>query len=298
MREDQIESVRRFNRAVSIRIGTIGESFLGLGRPYGEARLLHEIGAGGAEVRDLRARLGLDSGYMARLLRALERQGLIASAPSKRDGRVKRIRLTAKGRRAYAGVERAGDDFARRVLAPLEARDRDRLIAAMGEVERLMRAFAVTIDREPAGSEDAAWCLAEYYGEIAARFDAGFDPARGLVTGVADMTPPNGLFLLARLDGRPVGCGALLVEPGGHGHIRRMWIAREARGLGLGRRMLGALEDEARVLGLHVVRLETNRALDEAKSLYRSEGYEEVAPFNDETYAHHWFEKRLDEAGA
>jgi DNA-binding MarR family transcriptional regulator len=298
MSREQIDSARRFNRAVSIRIGTLGGSFLDLGRPYGEARLLHEIGAEGTDVRDLRARLGLDSGYMARLLRSLERQGLIASAPSLRDGRVKRIKLTAKGRRAYADVERAGDDFAERVLAPLDAADRARLIAAMHEVERLMRAFAVTIDMEPAGSEDAAWCLDQYYREIGVRFDAGFDPAKGLATGVADMTPPNGLFLVARLDGQPVGCGALLVEPGGHGHIRRMWIARETRGLGLGRRMLAALEDRARGLGLHTMRLETNRVLDEAKNLYRSAGYEEVAPFNDETYAHHWFEKRLGGAGA
>jgi DNA-binding MarR family transcriptional regulator/predicted GNAT family N-acyltransferase len=296
MLSEQVDLVRRFNRAVSQRLGTLSDSFLELGRPYGEARLLYEIGheggRAGIEVRDLRSRLGLDSGYVSRLLRALERQGLILSKPAKHDRRVRRLTLTKAGRAAYADIDRVGDAFAHRVLTPLSARERARLVEAMAEVERLMRAFAVTFQPEPASSGDAQACLQAYYAEIAERFDAGFDPAKGLPTGVEDMTPPRGLFMMARLDGRPVACGALLIEPDGVGHIRRMWVAGEVRGLGVGRRLLAALEDAARGLGLDTVRLETNRALAEAQALYRASGYEEVAPFNQETYAHHWFEKR------
>ncbi len=75
-----------------------------------------------------------------------------------------------------------------------------------------------------------------------------------------------------------------------------MWVAPAARGQGVGRRLLEALEDHARQLGLAILHLETNRALHEAQALYRRHGYQEVAPFNAEPYAHHWFEKRLDPA--
>ena len=107
------------------------------------------------------------------------------------------------------------------------------------------------------------------------------------------MRPPLGSFLVAAVDGEPVGCGALRAIAPGVGYLKRMWVAASMRGAGLGRRMLAALEDEARSLGFATLRLETNRALAEAIRLYRSAGYTEVAPFNDEPYAHHWFEKPL-----
>ncbi|MCK5777811.1 MAG: MarR family transcriptional regulator [Rhodospirillales bacterium] len=287
-----IDQIRRFNRAITLRMGTLDDSFLDLGRPFGEARLLYEIGPDGAEIRDLRARMGLDSGYVSRLLRGLERQGLIQTKPSDADGRVRVARLTDAGRAVYADVDRAGDTFAAEVLAPLTAGERTRLVAAMNEVEKLMRTFAIRIGPDCAAGADAQTCLTNYFTEIAARFDDGFDPDLGLATGVADMTPPKGIFLMARLDGKPVGCGALLAEQGGIAHIRRMWVAPDVRGIGLGRRLLDALEDEAAKLGLHTIRLETNKALKEAQEMYRRAGYREVAPFNDERYADHWFEKR------
>jgi len=77
-----------------------------------------------------------------------------------------------------------------------------------------------------------------------------------------------------------------------------MWVSESVRGLGFGRRMLSTLEDEARALGLTTLRLETNRVLTEAIRLYRSAGYAEVDPFNDEAYANHWFEKHLGDAAS
>jgi GNAT superfamily N-acetyltransferase len=98
---------------------------------------------------------------------------------------------------------------------------------------------------------------------------------------------------VARLRGRPVGCGALKFHGRGTVELKRMWVASDARGFGLGRRLLTELERYAGKAGATVVHLETNRALPEAIALYRSSGYVEVAPFNAEPYAHHWFEKRL-----
>ena len=97
--------------------------------------------------------------------------------------------------------------------------------------------------------------------------------------------------MVARLNGRAVGCGALKVKRQKVAEIKRMWVSPEVRGLGIGRRLLEALEDRARAFRLRTLRLETNRNLKEAQQLYRSAGYVEVAAFNDEPYAHHWFEK-------
>jgi ribosomal protein S18 acetylase RimI-like enzyme len=107
------------------------------------------------------------------------------------------------------------------------------------------------------------------------------------------MTPPAGLFLVATLHGEPAGCGALKFHPGAPAEVKRMWVAPAVRGLGLGRRLLTELEAQAAAHGVRVLRLETNQTLTEAISLYRAAGYREVPAFNDEPYAHHWFEKSL-----
>ena len=161
----------------------------------------------------------------------------------------------------------------------------------MTEVER--RTWAVDVRVQSPDSAAAQWCLEEYYRELGSRFHNGFDPALSNPATLRDMTPPAGYFALARLDGAPVGCGVLKVGLDGIGEVKRMWIAPEARGLGIARMVLRWLEAQAREVGLRTLRLETNRSLTEAQTLYRAEGYEEAKPFNDEPYAHHWFEKRL-----
>ena len=291
MHADQVNQVRSFNRTVSQHIGALEDNFLDRGRPLGQARFLYEIGRGGAQLRDLRARLGLDSGYVSRLLRSLESQGLVTAEPAANDGRVRRVTLTRKGLREVAELDRRSDAFAKSLLAPLSATQRDRLTAAMAEVERLMRASAVQIEVEAPDSPDAQYCLEEYFRELAARFDSGFDPAKTISANADELTPPAGAFVVARLGGRPIGCGALKVRERNIGEIKRMWVGAEARGLGVARRILESLEGLARGFGLRALRLETNRALTEAQALYRKCGYLEVAPFNDEPYAHHWFEK-------
>ena len=108
-----------------------------------------------------------------------------------------------------------------------------------------------------------------------------------------ELVPPAGLLLVARLREEPVGCGAVKFHENAPGELKRMWVAPRARGLGLGRRLLEALEHAAREAGVAVLHLETNRTLIEAIQLYRDCGYQEVEAFNNEPYAHHWFEKRL-----
>jgi DNA-binding MarR family transcriptional regulator/N-acetylglutamate synthase-like GNAT family acetyltransferase len=290
---DQIRQVRSFNRTVTQRVGALGASFLDRGRPLGEARLIYEIGAGGADVKGLRERLALDSGYLSRLLRSLERQGLVRLRSGSEDARVRHVVLTPEGRNELSEYDRRSDAFAQSVLASLSNTQRDRLVTAMAVVERLMRAAAVEIGMEKPDSADAAWCLEQYSRELAQRFEGGYDPNKTRTASPAELTPPAGCFVVAYLDGQPIGCGALKVGPDEIGEIKRLWVDSGVRGLGVGRRILQTLEENARLYGAALLRLDTNRALTEAQALYRASGYREAAPFNDETYAHHWFEKTL-----
>ncbi|HEY6399365.1 MAG TPA: MarR family winged helix-turn-helix transcriptional regulator, partial [Solirubrobacteraceae bacterium] len=264
-------------------------------RPIGESRTLWEIGLAGTEVRELRARLGLDSGYASRVLRSLEQQGLIALETSPRDGRVRYARLTDAGRAERAELDRRSDHVAWSFLEPLNDDQRATLVTAMTEVEWLLRASMVTFAIEDPATPDARRCIEQYLSELNARFEAGFDPSRSIPAEAQELVPPAGALVIARLRGKAIGCGALKFHAGEPAELKRMWIAPEVRGLGLGRRLLLELERHARDAGARVVRLETNRTLTEAIQLYRSCGYREVPAFNDEPYAHHWFEKPLDE---
>ena len=151
-----------------------------------------EIEPAGSEVRVLRSRLGLDSGYLSRQLRRLEADGLVTTGQGAEDGRVRTVRLTSAGVAERALLDRASDELAESPLAPLGVVQRDRLVAAMAEVERLLLAAQARIELS--------------------------DP---------------------RAHGSPVGCGALKLHPEtGIAEIKRMWTAPQARGLGLGRRIL------------------------------------------------------------
>src|SRR5579871_2994518 len=148
MDADQVRRIRSFNRTVTQQVGALNEHFLGRGRPLGESRLLYEIGDDGAEVRELRARLELDSGYLSRLLRSLERQGLVAGQPDRTDSRVRRVRLTPQGRRELRVLNKRSDAFAISILAPLSPAQRQRLTSAMAVVERLLHAASIRIAAE------------------------------------------------------------------------------------------------------------------------------------------------------
>jgi DNA-binding MarR family transcriptional regulator/predicted N-acetyltransferase YhbS len=290
---DQIASVRSFNRAVTRRIGALEDRFLGRDRPLGASRVLFEVGREGVALAELRARLGLDSGYLSRLLRSLEGEGLIEVRADPADRRARRAVATPAGLEEIADLDRLSDDGAASLLAPLSEGQRDRLVAAMAEVERLLAASATTIDRVDPASAEARWCVEQYFAELGERFEEGFDARETAPADADELVPPRGVFLVAHLDGRAVGCGAVKTWTPGVADIKRMWVAPEVRGSGLGRRMLVALEGEARALGLGRARLETNGALAEALAMYRSHGYRPIDPYSGDPYAHFAFEREL-----
>jgi GNAT superfamily N-acetyltransferase len=149
----------------------------------------------------------------------------------------------------------------------------------------------VTIELTDPLHSDAQFCLQQFYAELDRRFDGGYDPADSIPAEPDDMRPPAGVFLVATLRGEPIGCGALKFHADQPTELKRMWVSRNARGLGVGRRLLTELERLAAHSTSRVIHLETNATLIEAIAMYRAAGYREVAPFSDDPYATHWFEK-------
>jgi DNA-binding MarR family transcriptional regulator/GNAT superfamily N-acetyltransferase len=293
MQEARIAEVRRFNRTITAQIGVLNDRFLGRSRPLGEARLLWEIGPEGCELRSLRSRLELDSGYVSRLVRSLEAAGLVTVVPNEADRRTRTARLTPAGLAERKVLDDRSDDLARSLLEPLSDTQRDDLVSAMRDVERLLTAAVVEIKPVDPSHPDARRCIDAYFAELDRRSESGFDPAAGISAEPHELRPPAGVLLLVYLRAEPVGCGALKNHEHAPSEIKRMWVADAVRGLGIGRRLLVELEARALEGGAQTVRLETNRTLTEAIAMYRRAGYVEVPAFNDEPFAHHWFEKDL-----
>ena len=151
----------------------------------------------------------------------------------------------------------------------------------------------VTIELVDPHHDDAQGCLRAYETELNSRFDTGFEVDQALPLTADELRPPAGCFLVAYRDGEPVACGGLKLHGTAPAEIKRVWVDRSARGLGLARRLVGELEGRARAAGAPAVQLDTNRTLVEAIAMYRNLGYTEIEPFNEEPYAHHWFQKNL-----
>lgn len=329
---DQIELVRDFNRYYTRRLGVLGDHYLGLSRPWSESRLLFEIGPDGIDVRDLRRRLGLDSGFVSRMLRSLTDQGLVVVRPHPQDGRVRVASLTTSGLDARDELDARARESVGALLGQLTAGQRDRLVAAQEQVRRLLRMATVEISAVPDASPVARFCLREYAAELDARFPSGYSESALLRPGELDVS--GGEFLVAREESEsPVGCGiwqplADGAEPGAESEaaaggasraavggasraasrvasggtsggasrvaeIRHVWISPYCRGLGLGRRLLSELESRAGAQGYRTLRLGTHTALPEAAALYRSHGYREIPLYDPEGYNQLAFEKVL-----
>jgi ribosomal protein S18 acetylase RimI-like enzyme len=289
-----LQTVRAFNRALTRRWHAASGTGPRAGREQGADRVLLAVGPRGSPERLLRERLALDSGDLSRLLRALKRQGLLRSeAHSGEDARRRFIVLTRAGLARVRRLDAQEQARVRSLLAPLSASESRQLLEAMVLIERLLSRSAVVIEPEDPAGAAARWCFARYFDELDARFPGGFDRRAGGGTVRAELRPPRGRLLIARLDGTPVGCGAIRELSPGVLEIKRMWVAPGARGLGIGRHLLEALERIARRRRARLIRLDTHATLNEALRLYRKAGYRRIARYNDNPYAQRWFEKRL-----
>jgi DNA-binding MarR family transcriptional regulator/N-acetylglutamate synthase-like GNAT family acetyltransferase len=285
--------LRRFNRVWTQRVGALDESFLGTGRALAESRLLFEIGPNGAGVHELRVALGLDSGYLSRLLRSLEASGLVTVTPDRADGRRRTASLTARGRVARHDLDSRSEDLARALVGPLGPRGRAQLDEALATAELLIRAATVDLSTVDPGTAAAVSAVESYFAELDERFPGGFDPGDAARSEQPAYRPPSGAFVLATSDGETVACGGVQRLDEGLAEIKRMWVSGAWRGAGIGSRMLAHLEDQARRLGYARVRLDTNGTLTEAIALYAAAGYHPIERYNDNPYAERWFEKTL-----
>lgn len=289
---DTVASIRAFNRFYTERIGALDDRFLGQDRPLGEARLLFEIGHAGASVSDLRDRLGLDSGYVSRLLRQLEGDGLVSTEPDPLDGRRRIARLTATGSVEWDTLDRLSDHQVETMLAPLGERRGAELAEALGRAGRLIAAAAITVETVDARSDDAQQSMAAYFAELDRLFPTGFDPGDALTADVDAYDPPNGAFVVAyTTDRRPAGCGGMWTMEPGVGEIKRMWVDPDWRGVGLAGRILTDLEHRSRAAGHQRTVLDTNGVLHDAIAMYERSGYRSIERYNDNPYAQRWFEK-------
>ncbi|RSM87187.1 GNAT family N-acetyltransferase [Streptomyces sp. WAC 01325] len=287
---DHVTAFRRFNRYFTRRIGVLDDHYLGQDRPLGEARLLFEIGDG-MSLRELRSRLGLDAGYLSRMAKALQAQGMVTLSAHPEDSRLRMIEPTAAGRVEVKEQNRRANLVAAGLLNGLSEPQRAELAGALATAQRLLRLASITVALVDGAAPDARACLDGYAADIDERFPEGFD--KDDLVAPQEVSGDAGAFFVAYEEDRPVGCGALRRLEPGVGEIRHVWVHPAARRLGLARRLLDALEQEAVARHLSVVRLDTHAALTEAQAMYRACGYTAIPAYDDNVYASHWFEKRL-----
>ncbi|MFC5215390.1 GNAT family N-acetyltransferase [Streptomyces coerulescens] len=287
---DHVTAFRRFNRYFTRRIGVLDDHYLGQNRPLGEARLLFEIGDG-MSLRELRTRLGLDAGYLSRMAKALQAQGMVTLSAHPEDTRLRMIELTPAGRVEVKEQNRRANVVVAGLLDGLSEPQQAELAGAMATAQRLLRLASITVALVDGAAPDARACLDGYAADIDERFPEGFD--KDDLVRPHEVSGEAGAFFVAYEEDRPVGCGALRRLEPGVGEIRHVWVHPAARRLGLARRLLDALEQEAVARELTVVRLDTHAALTEAQAMYRACGYTAIPAYDDNVYASHWFEKRL-----
>lgn len=289
---DAIARLRRFNRAVTREVGALDTSFLGRGRPLGMARVLQLVRPEGTDVALIRDKLALDSGLASRFLRSLEREGLIETDTDTADRRRRIARLTAKGQSEMAAYEAIGYDRAARLIAKAGSRAGE-VVAAMDLIATLLNRDQLDIREADPDSPEALACQRAYFDEILARVAIARPEYFPLPDPGADSyRPPRGRFLVAWSDDLPVGCVSLRPLDDRTAEVKRLWVDASARGQGLSRRLMAAIEAEARLMGYQSLRLDTNSALTEAIALYRATGWTDIPPYTTPP-ADVWMEKPL-----
>jgi DNA-binding MarR family transcriptional regulator/GNAT superfamily N-acetyltransferase len=294
--DEQIEKVRSFNRFYTHHIGLLNEGLLESAFSLTEARVLYEMAhRGPVTAADLGRELGLDAGYLSRLLKRFDAQGLVQRSPSKTDRRQFLLSLTDKGLAAFAPLDRASAAQVAAMLSGLPVSERERLVQAMTTVERLVGG-----GREPNRpyilrshqSGDIGWIAhrqgllyAQEYGwdqtfealvaEIAAAFVRNFDPQWERCW-------------IAERDGDVVGSVFLVRHSDEVAKLRLLYVEPSARGLGLGRRLVDECIGFARAKGYKILTLWTNDVLVAARSIYQATGFRLV-----KEEAHHSFGKNL-----
>lgn len=290
---DVIARLRRFNRVVTREIGALDTSYLGRGRPLGAARVLQLVRPEGTDVTELRQRLDLDTGLLSRLLRGLEEEGLVQMKTDPADRRRRIAVMTEAGAAEWRVYDQLGQAKAQEVLDHAGPRQQA-LIEAMDLIATVMLRDQVEIRDADPDDPAALYCLGAYF-ELVASKAPGFTPAMATLplTDPQTFCPPLGAFLIAWSEDLPIACVSFrpTAEPS-VAEIKRLWVDPMARGQGLGRRMMRAIEARARDMGFTHAKLDSNTVLTEAIALYRSDGWSDIPAYTGAP-ANIWLGKRL-----
>lgn len=298
--QDQIAAVRRFNRFYTRLIGVLNKNYLDSPYTAGEMRVLYEIVHGATTARDIARTLDLDAGYLSRTLRNFEKRGFVSRKPSKADARASELAITARGRKAFAPFEKRSHDQIAETLATLKVEQRERLIAAMNEIETLLSETApaertYTLRQPTFG--DFGWVVSRHGSLYAEEFGWG-EPFEGLVAGiVADFAkqndPARERCWIAEVGGRNVGCAFLVRDSDEVARIRLVLVDPVARGLGIGARLVDECVAFARRAGYKRITLWTHAELVAARKIYASRGFtlttsETKQSFGKDVVSEHW----------
>jgi DNA-binding MarR family transcriptional regulator/GNAT superfamily N-acetyltransferase len=278
---DHVDVVRRFNRFYTRRIGALGEGHLDTPFSLTEARVAYELAQRGmATATELGQELGLDAGYLSRILRGFQERGLIARRPSEADARQTHLSLTDAGRAAFAQLDSAARRDVGAMLGALPSAEQDRLVAAMGAIERVLGAAPEPAEpyvlRSPRAG-DLGWVV-QSHGELYAR-EYGWDVRfEGLVAGVIgelvrDFDPARERCWIAERHGENVGSIFLVRGTDEVAKLRLLLVHPSARGLGIGGRLVRECVEFARQVGYRKLSLWTQEELVAARRIYAAEGF-------------------------
>ncbi len=285
-----IETMRAFNRSVTRTLGVFDKNYLGRPRPLAASRLLFEIGEEGEDLKTLRERMGIDSGYLSRLLRKLEKESLITIQKHPSDGRSRIAILGEKGLEELKTLHRLSDQQADTTLSRIPQHMKSSLVESMDTITRIMESVSIELIQVKGDDPRAQAMLKAYYADLSVRFDTTFDPSADAHEGEYDS--PQGIFCIVLLFGKPVGCGALRFFDD-FAEVKKVWIDPNYRRRGIASKILLWLEKEVSRTGYDTIRLDTNESLEEAIGLYKKYGYAMIDRYNDNPYAQYFFEKRL-----
>jgi DNA-binding MarR family transcriptional regulator/N-acetylglutamate synthase-like GNAT family acetyltransferase len=275
-----VQRLRQFNRFYTRRIGLLERHFLGSPMTLTEGRVLYELGQrNDTTAAAIGAELGLDAGYLSRILGRFERQGMIARRRCPEDGRRTLITLTPAGRAAFDGIDRASSEEITALIQGLSEPDQRRLTAAADTMERLLGLHDpgrdCTIRTHRPG--DLGWIVARHGALYAEEhgFDARFEAlVAGVVARFAEsFDGSRERCWIAELDGRPVGSVLLARKTDEVAQLRLLLLEPEARGVGLGRRLVESCLGFAREAGYRRVSLWTNDVLIAARAMYERAGF-------------------------
>jgi DNA-binding MarR family transcriptional regulator/GNAT superfamily N-acetyltransferase len=283
VRRMRVDAVRRFNRFYTRRIGALRSDFAGSPYPLPEARLIYELGRRRrCTATELRAELDLDAGYLSRMLASLGRRGLVRAERSSEDARARLLSLTARGREAFALLDRRSRDEVSAMLRGIAAPDRERLVGAMRTVQSLLT------DEQPSEPllraprpGDMGWVV-QAHGELYAR-DYGWDErfealvAQIVAKFVAGFDARRSRCWIAERGGERVGSIFVVPASKNVAKLRLLLVDPRARGLGIGSRLVDECIAFARACGYRKISLWTRSVLVDARRIYQRAGFQRVA---------------------